>query len=76
MFFLPVHMEKVMKSLLGAVLLAAVILPATANATTMAPNAASKQNVYRTVSTTLIENDDGSTTVITVHTSYYIFGVR
>lgn len=65
-----------MKSLLGAILLAAVALPAAANATSVSANAASQQNVYRSVSTTLIENDDGSTTVITVHTSYYIFGVR
>lgn len=65
-----------MKSLLGAVLLAVVVLPSAANAASVTPDVGSTQNVYRTVSTTLIENDDGSTTVITVHTSYYIFGVR
>lgn len=65
-----------MKSLLGAALLAAVVLPSAANAASIAPNAPSRQGVWRSESTTIIENADGSETVITVYTSYYIFGVR
>lgn len=65
-----------MKSLLGAALLAAVVLPATAHATSIAPNAASGQNIYSSTSVTIIENADGSETVVTVYTTYYLFGVR
>lgn len=66
-----------MKSLLGAALVvAAAILPSAANATSVTPNAPSRQNVFTSVSHTIIENADGSETVITVYTSYYIFGVR
>lgn len=75
-FRLTVIREMVMKSLLGATLLAAAILPSTAIAAPATPNAPSTQNVYTSVSHTIIENADGSETVITVYTSYYIFGVR
>lgn len=65
-----------MKSLFGLALAAAAILPSTATAASITPNAPSKQNVYRSESVTIIENADGSETVVTVYTSYYIFGVR
>lgn len=65
-----------MKSLLGAALLTAAVLPSAANAASITPNAPSSQNVWRSESTTIIDNADGSETVITVYTSYYIFGVR
>lgn len=66
-----------MKSLLGAALVvAAAILPSAANATSAMPNAPSRQGVFTSVSTTIIENADGSESVVTVYTSYYIFGVR
>jgi hypothetical protein len=68
--------EKAMKSLFGVALAAAAILPSTATAASIPPNAPSQQNVYRSESVTIIENADGSETVITVYTSYYIFGVR
>lgn len=66
-----------MKSLLGAALLAAAaILPSAANAASVASMTPSRQDVFTSVSHTIIENSDGSETVITVYTSYYIFGVR
>lgn len=65
-----------MKSLLGAALLAAAILPSAAHATSIEPNAPSGQNIYSSTSVTIIENADGSESVVTVYTTYYLFGVR
>ena len=67
-----------MKSLLlGAVLPAAAISPSIAHAApTVSESASAKQSVFTSVSHTIIENADGSETMITVYTSYYVFGVR
>ncbi|MFL6863495.1 MAG: hypothetical protein ACJ8DZ_10875, partial [Allosphingosinicella sp.] len=61
-----------MKSLvIGAALVAATVCPSIALAAPSSP--AAKQSVYRSETTTIIENSDGSETVVTTYTSYYIF---
>lgn len=67
-----------MKTLfIGAALISAVLAPSVASAAPAAPRSpAAQQNVYRSETVTIIENADGSESVSTTYTSYYIFGIR
>jgi hypothetical protein len=66
-----------MKSLLiCAALVAAAISPSVACAAPTKADSVARQAVFTSVSHTIIENGDGTETVITVYTSYYVFGVR
>ncbi len=69
-----------MKTLfIGAALISAVLAPSIASAAPAAPAArspAAQQNVYRSETVVIIENSDGSESVSTTYTSYYVFGIR
>ena len=66
-----------MKTLLiGAALISAVLAPAVASAAPAARSPTAQQNVYRSETVVIIENSDGSESVSTTYTSYYVFGIR